>query len=294
MLSVLEALDSSHIIKGDATHAFRDPAVLLHEGVFHIFMTLVETEPDGGVYMYVAKTESRDLKSFTPIKKLTVRDQALNYSSPGNIVYHDGKYVMCLQTYCRENGEKYGNERSRIFLSESSDLENWSEPQPIFVKGDTPISECGRMIDPYLIFDEGEGVWSCFYKQNGVSRSVSRDLKHFEYRGHVDGGENVSILKAHGGYYMFHSPNNGIGVKFSADLSSWQDVGEPLTFGQSHWPWAKGRLTAGVVVPTESCGKPFYIMFFHGTGPEDESVIFDTHAGIGVAWSFDLKEWTWK
>jgi hypothetical protein len=35
-------------------------------------------------------------------------------------------------------------------------------------------------------------------------------------------------------------------------------------------------------------------MFFHGTGPEDEETIFDTHACIGVAWSFDLKNWIWK
>ena len=294
MKEMLEKLDTSLLIRGDATHAYRDPAVIFRDGVFHIFMTLVETEADGGVYMYVAKTETRDLREFTPVRKLTVRDRSKNYSSPGNIVELDGRYLMCLQTYCRENGEKYGNDGCRIYFSESSDLDVWSEPYAVRLKGDTPIGELGRMIDPYLIYDEAQGIWNCFYKQDGVSRSVSRDLSHFEYAGHFDGGENVCILKADDGYLMLHSPRNGIGLKFSRDLSSWEDVGRPLTFGQAEWSWARGRLTAGAVTEVGEGDDRVYLLFFHGTGPEDERVIFDTHASIGVAWSYDLKAWHWK
>jgi hypothetical protein len=36
-----------------------------------------------------------------------------------------------------------------------------------------------------------------------------------------------------------------------------------------------------------------YLLFFHGSGPKDERVIFDTHACIGIAWSDDLLEWHW-
>ncbi len=291
---LLDRLPSSHLICGDDRTAYRDPAVLYADGHFHIFMTLVETEEDGAVYMYVAHTQSDDLVHFTPIRKLTVRDRRYNFSSPGNIVFHDGRYKMCLQTYCRENGEKYGNQRSRIYLMESDDLETWDTPYPILVKGDTPLEELGRMIDPYLIFDEASGLWNCFYKQNGISRSVSRDLMRFEYRGFMNGGENVSVIRADGGYYMFHSPENGIGVKFSTDLTSWTDTGELLVFGQAQWEWAKGRLTAGAIVEVESAGGPVYLLFFHGSGPQDERVTFDTHAGIGVAWSTDLKHWNWK
>lgn len=294
MEKLLNCLPSSYIIKGDATHAYRDPAVYLKDGVFYLYMTLVETECDGKVYMYVAYTKTRDFQSFSPIEKLTVRDRAYNFSSPGNVVFHDGKYKMCLQTYCRENGEKYGNERCRIYVMESCDLERWGEPYPLMLKGETPLDECGRMIDPYLIYDERTELWSCFYKQNGVSRSTSRDLKHFEYRGHINGGENVSIIKKGDGYYMLHSPKNGIGVKFSENLEDWHDVGEPLTLGQSEWEWAGGRITAGVVVECESDGAPLYVMLFHGSGPEDEEVVFDTHAGIGIAWSRDFKTWIWK
>ena len=294
MKNILDSLDSSLIIRGDGTHAYRDPAVIYEGGVFHIFMTLVETEESGEVYMYTAKTTSRDLQNFTPVRKLTVRDRSKNFSSPGNILRIDGKYLMCLQSYCRENGEKYGNSRCRIYFTESCDLEVWSEPRPVMLKGDTPLEMLGRMIDPYLIYDRKNELWNCFYKQNGVSRSTSPDLVHFEYEGHTECGENVSILETADGYLMYHSPKNGIGVKFSTDLNAWADVGEPLTFGQAEWEWARGRQTAGTVVPIESDGGVVYLMFFHGTGPQDEETIFDTHACIGVAWSYDLAEWFWK
>ena len=158
---------------------------------------------------------------------------------------------------------------------ESDDLENWSFPEIMMVKGDIPISEMGRMIDPYLIYDEKKEIWNCFFKQNGVSRSVSSDLKNFEFTGSLDCGENVSVLKTKEGYYMFHSPANGIGIKISKDLENWTDTGKLLTFGQKDWEWARGRLTAGTVIEFADGEKPLYLMFFHGSGPEVESVVFD-------------------
>ena len=77
-------------------------------------------------------------------------------------------------------------------------------------------------------------------------------------------------------------------------MKSWRDVGEPITLGQKEWPWAQGRLTAGFVLDLRNeaaVGK--YLLFFHGTGPEDESVIFNTHACLGLAWSDDLSRWDW-
>ena len=291
---LLERLPSSRLLEGNTRLAYRDPAVLLQDGVFHIYMTLVETEEDGGVYLYVGYTATTDLQRFTPVRKLTVRDRRYNFSSPGNIIFHDGRYKMCLQTYCRENGEKYGNERCRIYLMESEDLVEWGEPYPLMVKGDVPSEDMGRMIDPYLIFDEASGLWNCFYKQNGISRSESRDLVHFTYKGYMDGGENVSILRTREGYYMFHSPHNGIGVKVSADLTNWTDTGDLLVFGQKNWVWARGRITAGAIVEVPDEDSPLYLMFFHGTGPQDESECFDINASLGVAWSHDLKTWSWK
>ena len=93
-------------------------------------------------------------------------------------------------------------------------------------------------------------------------------------------------------YLIFHSPENGIGVLRTADFMSFRDGGERITLGQKRWPWAQGRLTAGFVLDLTKeplFGK--YIMFFHGSGPEDERTMFDHHASIGIAWSEDLKNW---
>ena len=100
-----------------------------------------------------------------------------------------------LSNVLQRKRRKYGNENSRIYISRSSDLEHWSEPELLYVKGDILESQMGRMIDPYLIYDEKTELWNCFYKQNGVSRSVSHDLKNWEYCGHFDGGENVCVVK---------------------------------------------------------------------------------------------------
>jgi hypothetical protein len=293
-MSIIDAVKSSHLICGDDTHAFRDPTVIHRDGVFHLYCTYVVTEAPEDIYMYTIHTASTDLVHWTEPEKLTPRNKALNYSSPGNVVEFGGKYLMCLQTYPRENGEKYGNQNARVFTMASEDLVHWDEPRLIPVKGDTPVSEMGRMIDPYLVFDPKTGLWNCFFKQNGVSRSVSADMEHWDFLGRMDGGENVSVISKDGGYYLFHSPENGIGVKYSADLEHWQDVGELLTFGQADWEWAKGRLTAGFVLPFEEEGETLYLMFFHGTGPQDESVTFDVNAGIGLAWSRDLIHWEWR
>lgn len=287
--SLVQSLSSSLLIEGNDTCAYRDPAVLYFEGTFYLYCTLVETEPEG-VFMYTALSESEDLIHWSPMRKLTVRDQSKNFSSPGNVVRLGEKWIMCLQTYCRENKEKYGNGNCRIFLMESTDLRTWSDPKPLMVMGDNiSIEEAGRMIDPYLI--EKDGLWYCYFKRDGkICYSTSLDLSHWTFQGNICGGENPSVIERDGKYYMFCSPQNGIAVKVSEDLIDWKDNGEILTFGQNHWDWARGRLTAGMVVQVDDG----WLMFFHGTGPQDESVIFDTNACIGVAWSYDLKKWFWK
>lgn len=93
---------------------------------------------------------------------------------------------------------------------------------------------------------------------------------------------------------MFHSPRNGVGIKRSADLAQWRDWGGLITLGQDDWHWAKGRLTAGAVINLKQVrGIEKYLMFFHGSGPESESVHFDNHASLGIAWSDDLMHWSW-
>ena len=298
----ISKLKSSLLFKGDAVTAYRDPMVLLNNKIFYLYFTLTEIESDGKIYMYTAFSKSKDLLHWSAVKKLTPRDQSLNYSSPGNIVRHKDEWGMCLQTYPRpgytdQPVPTYGNGDCRLCIMRSKNLEDWSQPELLLVKGDqVGEKEMDRMIDPFLLEDRKEkGKWWIFYKQNGASRSYSYDLKHWTYEGHMPAGENICIIDNNEEFIMFHSPENGIGIKRSKNLVHWTDDKEVLTLGQQNWPWAKGRITAGFVLDTKLEGYERYLMFFHGSGPKKEtSGDFDKNASIGVAWSKDLQHWNWK
>ena len=59
--SLLTRLDSPIILQGNSIQSYRDPAVLYHEGVFHLFCTQVQTDPDKKIYSYTIQSTSRDL-----------------------------------------------------------------------------------------------------------------------------------------------------------------------------------------------------------------------------------------
>ncbi len=293
----LTGLVSPVIFRGDATHAYRDPTALFHAGWFHLYLTLVEIEADGRPYSYLASSRSRDLQQWSEPTRLTPRDQRLNFGSPGNIIRFADRWVLCLQTYPRPNGEPYGNDTARLWTMRSDDLITWDQPELLRVKGaDVPQEAMGRMIDPFLIESAQEpGRWWCFFKQNGMSRSWSRDLKSWTFVGSMPAGENACVIRDGPEYVLFHSPRNGIGTKRSTDLQTWKDAGV-TTLGQAGWTWAAGRLTAGFVCDLRRephVGKA--LMFFHGSEfPEkDRRGGFDNHASIGLAWSTDLRTWEW-
>jgi hypothetical protein len=298
----LSKLQSCVLFKGDARTAYRDPAVLYHNHLFYLFFTLSRTEDKGMVYTYVGMSTSKDLKAWSTIKILTPKDQSLDYSSPGNVVRYKNEWIMCLQTYPRpgylaNQMPRYGSKDSRLYIMCSKDLQHWAPPELLKVKGpDVAFSDMGRMIDPYLLQDKDEkGKWWCFYKQNGVSMSYSYDMLHWTYAGHTEAGENVCVLIKDHHYVLFHSPQNGIGIKTSDDLKTWKDDSTTITLGQQHWDWAKGRITAGTVLDLTHDPKfKNYILFFHGSGPLTESAgDFDKNASIGIAWSRDLITWDW-
>lgn len=119
----LDKLGSPVIFRGDSRNAYRDPMLMCGDGCFRLFFTKVEIEPDDRVFSYTAWSKSRDLVTWTQPVKFTPRDQNLNYGSPGNIVRDGDEWVLCLQTYPRPNGERFGNETSRIWTMRSKDLE---------------------------------------------------------------------------------------------------------------------------------------------------------------------------
>jgi hypothetical protein len=300
----LRALASPVLLRGDAKTAYRDPAVLYEKGTFYLYYTLVETEADGRVYSYVAFSTSPDLKTWTAARKITERNQNLDFSSPGNIIRYQNEWVLCLQTYPRPNYTadqmpRFGTGDARLFLMRSPDLRHWSAPELLRVKGPAVDEKSlGRMIDPYLLPDlKQPGQYSIFYKQNGVSRSTSTDLVTWTFAGSAESGENVCVLAQPDGYYLFNSPKNGINIKKSSDLQHWVDWQPLITLGQGQpgWDWAKGRLTAGAALDLRHVpGVRRYLLFFHGSGPlTEEQGDFDKNASIGLAWSTDLRTWHW-
>ena len=146
LMELMKRIRSPILFEGTDTTAYRDPTAIYAKGQWHLFFTLVERLADGNPYLTLAKSTSSDLICWTPVRRLTPYDRSLNYSSPGNILEtDDGQHVICFQTYCRENDEKYGNARSRLYTMTSPDLENWSEPELLRVKGDVPVEDMGRM-----------------------------------------------------------------------------------------------------------------------------------------------------
>jgi hypothetical protein len=264
--------------------------------LFRVWHTEIHGEAGGDWHAVTGVTESHDLVDWSVPNAITPVDKSLNYSSPGNVIRYDGRWVMCLQTYPAPHSGRFGDQTSRVFTMASDNLIDWDEPELIRVKGpDVERADMGRMIDPYLVEDKDEqGKWWCFYKQNGASMSWSHDLKTWTYFGIVEAGENVCLLVENGEYILFHSPKNGIGIKRSRDLENWTDHGL-MTLGQEDWPWSQGRLTAGHVLDLRdepAVGK--YVMFFHGSSPEG-CALQETHghASLALAWSDDLVTWEW-
>ena len=283
-------------LNGGSNFSYRDPCAQYHNGVFRVWHTQIHGTAGGEWASGTGVIESTDLINWSKPRLVTPVDKRFNYSSPGNVIRYSDSWIMCLQTYPTPNGGFFGDESSRIFTMASDDLINWEEPKLIKVKGPhTAREDMGRMIDPYLIEDRDiPGKWWCFFKQNGASMSWSTDLDIWTYHGRIEAGENVCLLIDKNEYLMFHSPKNGIGIKRSNDLQTWNDV-DLLTLGQAHWPWAQGRLTAGHVLDLrheQAIGK--YVMFFHGSSQEG-CAIQETHghSSLAFAWSQDLVSWDW-
>jgi hypothetical protein len=292
----LSRIPSPIIFQGDARLAYRDPAVHYHDGVFRLFFSYLEREVDGRIYLTLGVSQSRDLATWTKPRSLTPRDPSLNFSSPGNLIRHRDRWVLCLQTYPTPANELYATDEARLWTMTSADLESWSAPELLRVKGPgVPVAEMGRMIDPFLFQDKDDPrKWWCFYKQNGVSMSWSHDLETWTYFGSARSGENVCVLREGDEYLLFHSPANGIGLKRSRDLIHWEDRGL-LDLPQAQWPWAGGRLTAGFVLDMRAhpdIGR--VLLFFHGT-PAAATAARETHgeASLALAWSRDLQHWGW-
>lgn len=267
------------ILSQTETLSFRDPCAIWKDGICHLYYTLVYQTNLGQAFT-LAESVSRDLVHFSSPRVLLPTDSRWNYSSPGNVFQYGGLYYICFQTYPRPNGETYGNQDSRLYLMHSRDLTTWSEPEIIAVKGEMPVSDMGRMIDPYIL-QEPDGSFLCFFKQNGVSISKSCDLKQWKYLKHTSCGENVCVFRLGSWYGILHSPANGVGLLLSRDLEHFIECGVSM-LGCEMESWAKDRVTAGFLIEHEGEN----ILFFHG----DNESRYVFGASMALIRHFDLLE----
>jgi hypothetical protein len=269
------------IFEGNEKIAYRDPACYYCGGEYHLFFTVSEKE-NGYMFNYVAHSVSSDLKSFSEPTIITEKDCSKNFCSPGNVIEHNGEYLISVTSYPMPlpySERFYADETARLFFIRTKDFKTFSSPERIFPKGRDCANE-GRMIDPF-VFGEG-GEYLLFFKQNGVSVSRSRDLENWTYMGNIEGGENACIIKDGERYLLIHSPENGIGIKESSDLLEWRDVGL-YTLGQEHWDFASGRLTAAFAIPTNDPHPYKYIVFFHGSRADSYP---ETHGAASLAYAY--------
>lgn len=282
----------SPILK-DARRAFRDPALYYHDGEYHLFFTVVEQREEG-YYLYIGTSKSSDLLAWEPVRQLTTSE--LHFSSPGNLIFHNRKWIMCVQSYPIKRGEDYGDERCRLWLMESEDLYHWSEPRAMEERGcRANWTSSSRQIDPYLI--EHRQHYYCFYKTDGhFGAIVSDDLHQWreaspeqpvlsrEQTPDRSSVENPCIIHDGSKFVLFFAPcrqGRGIGIAYSHNLLQWTDI-RYLPFPSLDW--APGGPTAAMVLDQRAvCGK--WLMAFHGD-------IEGPHGGaIGLAWSEDLIHW---
>ena len=307
------------ILRGDSRLAYRDPALHFHDGVFRIFVSITTRAEDGSLGFEIAVIQSSDLISWSDPVVITPVPNEKNLTAIGNIVRCKDSWIACLSSYPVPPTGK--TEDARAWTMQSHDLESWSEPKPLLLKGPgVTLEKLGRVIDPYLFQDKDEpGKWWCVFKQGGIvlhrpkalayggdeypsstillasmTLSYSYDLENWSYVGANDGEENYCMLVDDDEYVLVHSPANGIGFKRSSDLLDWRDV-SLVTLGQRKWPWAQGRITAGHVLDLRAepgIGK--FLMVFHGCSV-DGKIASSVHgrASLGIAWSDDLERWFW-
>jgi len=279
------------IFKGDDKFAYRDPACYYHNGTYYLFFTFSEKD-SGFMYMRVGMSKSKDLKTWSETVILTPKDLKLNYCSPGNVIEHNGEFILCFTSYPMPFTFKecwWADDTARVFIMRTKDFKTFTEPEILMPKGNTSVEELGRMIDPFLI--KKDDYYYLFFKQNGVSFSRSKDLKNWEYLGNTNAGENVCILKTDEDYLMLHSPDTGISFSKSKDLINWEEISHTV-LKQREWEWAERRLTAGFAMESANGFKYKYIIFFHGS----VDVYPETHGNSTLAMAFtdDFKKFYYE
>lgn len=142
----LTDLDSPIVLRGDENTAYRDATAVFHDGVFYLYVTMIQTEEENRIYSYTALSRSSNLRDWSKSVILTPKGQRLNYSSPGNVIRYGDEWIICLQSYPRPDYKRGGQVRwadqtARLFIMRSPDLVHWTPPSCSASRGPTlPLS----------------------------------------------------------------------------------------------------------------------------------------------------------
>jgi hypothetical protein len=284
------------ILDREPNLSLRDPALYYFNDTFYLFHTAVEHQRFQYTF-YLDVSISKNLYEWSKPKR--VIDSDLGYSSPGNVFQVGNTFYLSIQTYPVPKFKQYASEESRLWIIESKNMTDWSEPRLIKEQGAcVNWSKSHRQIDPFII--ENEHQFYCFYKTSGrLGVLISKNLNSWE-EGSIDVPvlskedipdhatiENICIVKEDPHkpeFTMFFSPcyaKRGVGVARSSDLLHWTFI-DYLKFPM--FEWAGSKPTAPSVIDMRDiCGK--WIMAFHADRKHP-------HGGaLGLAWSKDLINW---
>ena len=124
-----EAIPSPIVLHTRDGMHFRDPAAIYDDGTFYVYFTINYPRLEGkSIVSVTGMTTSKDLIHWSDVKLLTPKEPSLNYSSPGNVIRHGGRWHLNLQTYPTPDGEIHRNLDARVFAMAGDDLEHWDEP----------------------------------------------------------------------------------------------------------------------------------------------------------------------
>jgi beta-xylosidase len=281
------------IIDREPLCSVRDPALFSHDGTFYLFHSSIWRKNHQYI-AYLHLSFSSDLVHWSE-PQCIVNSEA-GFSSPGNILRVDNKWVLCVQTYPIPKFQDWGNKDCRIWLIESQDLLHWDPPHIIKTEGSTAKwTKESRTIDPYLVYFDNQ-YW-CFYKSSGQLglwksldlfnwEEASPDCPIFTAKEIPDHPqiENVCVIEQEDGFLMFFSPcyrKRGIGLAHSNDLLHWS-FDHYLNFPKFNWAF-HGPTAPSVIDCRKEVGK--WLMAFHG------ELKWPHHARLALAWSIDLDSW---
>ena len=283
--------------------AIRDPAVIFHENLYAIFYTRVDLRSEN-LSLSIQMRTTADFRTFSAERDVFTGPQ--HYSSPGNIFRHpkSGRWAICFQSYPFGPGQRWGDDRSRLFLSESDDLVTWDRPQVLVEQGaQLDYTDSPRQIDPYVVLD-GPRAW-CFYKSQGqlnvllsedglstwTEACPQRPVIGCQQMPEGEPVENPCIFRHDGQWWAFCSPctdprRQAFGR--SENLLDWPK----MTYVEfPELPWATHGPTAPAILDQRDSPLGAWLMLFHG---DCDPVVTGHEAVLGMAVSDDLLHWNFK